>query len=213
MPDRGVAQRDRLVAIADILAGIGVFALLAWSLVHADEPQFQGKAMTARLICFPIAVLLVPVLAWLLRGRHGPRPYPHGIGLLVTVPFLVDLLGNAAGWYHDFEHFDDWVHAGSPALFVAAVTLLFATLAVSSWIVWLLAIGVGSTGHILWELIEYWLLVRFRADELGLTLADTLSDLGWGLVGSVVGVAMAVLVAGPRASDVRGPAAAGTPQE
>lgn len=55
-----------------------------------------------------------------------------------------------------------------------------------------MAVGVSSTGHTLFEIIEYRLYAAGNA-PLGLTLADTLSDLGWGIVGSLLGACLALL--------------------
>lgn len=187
----------------DAVVIAAVVGLLAWSLAHAGQARFDGKAMTARATCFPLALLVVPAGTWLVRWRTGRAvAHPHLAAVLLGLPFAIDLAGNATDLYHRLTHFDDAIHALNPALMVAAIAALLDRTGVPRWSVWVMAVGIGSTGHVAWELIEYWLLVGFGANELGLTLPDTLSDLGWGLVGSLVGTASALGVS-HRAPEVR----------
>jgi hypothetical protein len=186
---------SRVLAAFDILRAVGVLALIAYSVTAADAPQFATKAMTARAICYPFSLVIVPVGVWISRRRlHGraPAPYPHLLGILVTAPFVIDLGGNALDLYDSIEHFDDWAHMFNPVLFVIAACIFFASTGVPKWTVAIMAFGVGSTFHVAWELIEGQILMQLANVDLGITLADTLSDLAWGLVGSGVGVAVAL---------------------
>jgi len=176
---------------------MALFAFLIWGALHTDLPQYDGKAMAGRFVGYPIVALLVP-LGWLVACRRQRRrlAFPFGAAVLVTFPFVIDLWGNTFRLYIENEHFDDVVHAINPVLFVAAFALLLDRTGVPRWATWIMAFGIGCAGHILWETLEYWLLEGFGAVELDLSLADTLSDLGWGMVGAIIG-ACAHLV-GPR---------------
>jgi hypothetical protein len=80
---------------------------------------------------------------------------------------------------------------------VAGIALLLDRTGVPRWSVWTMAFGLGCAAHIGFEIIEYALLMGFGAVELGLTLRDTLFDLGWGVLGAALG-ACAPWLAGAR---------------
>jgi len=176
--------------------------LLLWSATHADLPQFRGKAMAGRLACFPIAALLVPAGWWLARRRRRrPLAFPYAAAVLVTLPFVIDLFGNATRLYVEVEYFDDAVHAINPVLFVAAIAVLLDRTRVPRWATWIMAFGLGCADHITWEIIEYLLLEGVGAVELDLSLVDTLSDQAWGLLGASVGATLALQLP-PRAPEI-----------
>jgi hypothetical protein len=174
-----------------VLAG-----LLLWSAAHAGLPQFRDKAMPIRLACSPIAAVLVPSAWWLVR-RGGRRrlPFPYTPSLLVTLPLIIDLAGNATGLYDGLEYFDDAVHFVNPLLLVTATGLLLARTGVPRWTVWIMAFGLGCAGNIAWELMEYVLMEGVGAVALQLSLRDTLSDQAWGVLGAVTGATVAVVAA------------------
>ncbi len=170
---------------------IVVLTLLGF-LVHAtfnpDLPQFDGKAMAARLLLFPLAAAVVPAGWWIVRRRRGPGvAFPWAAATLLVLPFVIDLIGNAFTLYIDIERFDDAVHTINPVLGVAGIALLLDHTSAPRWAVWTMAFGLGCAAHICFEIIEYLLLVGIGAVELGLTLKDTLSDLAAGLIGAAIG--------------------------
>ena len=188
--------------ISYALVTASLLGLLVHAAIHPDLPQFDGKAMGARLVLFPLAALVVPAGWWVVvRRRRAPVDFPWTAAVLVVLPFVIDLFGNANRLYIRYEYFDDAVHTVNPIIGVAAIALLLDRTSAPRWSVWIMAFGLGMAAHVCFELIEYALLVGIGAVELGLTLEDTLWDLAWGLVGAVVG-ASAALGAGPR----RGPA-------
>ncbi len=111
----------------------------------------------------------------------------------MTLPFVIDTAGNAADLYATVW-FDGLAHAVNWALIVAAFGLAVGRLELARWNVGALAVGFGATTHVLWELIEYGLLV-LGSSGLQLTYSDTIGDLGLSLVGSLAG---ALLAAGVR---------------
>ncbi|MCW2973361.1 MAG: hypothetical protein JWN72_1634 [Thermoleophilia bacterium] len=188
----------RVVVAVEVLVAVAVVATIVWSVAVGDAPQLRTKAMSVRAVLYPLCLVIVPVGMWL-RRRHERRrgavrmPWPHLLAVLVTLPFAIDLVGNALDLYDSIEHFDDAIHLLNPVLFVIAVSLALAATGVPRWTVGVMAFGVGSTFHILWEMTEGQLLERIANVDLHISLADTLSDLAWGLVGSAVGVAVALV--------------------
>jgi hypothetical protein len=138
--------------------------------------------MGVRAILYPLATLLIP-LGWVLKGR--PRPYPHTADTILAGPFLVDVGGNVANLYDTVVWFDDAAHAVTWMLLVFAVGALFLRLRLAPWITAALCIGFGSVTHVLWEILEYLIMMSGRTG-LHLTYGDTVGDLAASLSGSVL---------------------------
>jgi len=173
---------SRLPALVNAVAKVALVGLLAYAVANADLSRFAGKAMPARALTYPLAALLVPV-AWWLRGR--PRPYPHAADALLVSPFLVDVGGNVADLYNAVAWFDDVAHATTWMLLVLAAGAFLLRLGLAPWITAALCVGFGATTHILWEIIEYLLMVSGNSG-LQLTYGDTVGDLALSLTGTVV---------------------------
>src|SRR4026209_2557588 len=104
----------------------GTIALLALAVLAPELPQFQGKAFVGRAVAYPIALAIVPVAWWLLgRGRVA---FPVATDILLGLPFLIDMAGNALNLYDTIEWWDDANHLGNWALHTSAIVLL-----VSGW--------------------------------------------------------------------------------
>jgi hypothetical protein len=161
---------------------IGTIALLALAILAPDLPQFQGKAFAGRAIAYPIALAVVPI-AWWLLGR-GRVPFPVATDILLGLPFLIDMAGNALNLYDTIEWWDDANHLGNWALHTSAIVLLvrgqLAPVGVA-------AVGVAwaATAAILWELAEYVAFVP-NSPEAATAYQDTLGDLALGLLGGTV---------------------------
>src|SRR5215216_4445876 len=89
--------------------------------------------MLGRAFTYPIAALIVPVTWWLL-SRSRRREYPYTIDILLVLPFLVDVAGNATNLYDtiswwDVNHFGDLALGLSGSVLAAAliVTVLWPT--------------------------------------------------------------------------------------
>ena len=172
---------------------LALVGLLLFSVLAPELPQFAGKAMTARALTYPLAALAVPVLWWF-RGRA--RPYPHLVDLLVVLPFVIDLAGNALDlyvttWFDGVAHFLNW------ALLVAAVGVFLGTTGLRRLIVWGLAVGFGASTHIVWEIVEYGVMA-LGSSGLSLTYEDTIADLALSFGGSLAGATASVTLLWPR---------------
>ena len=176
MPDR------RLLAI-DVAVKVATVALLAWAVASPDLPQFSGKAFAGRALAYPIALLVLPV-AWWLRGR-GRLSYPVVADILLGLPFLIDVAGNAVNLYDTVEWWDDVNHLVNWALHTAGVGLLLRAGPWGPWTRAALAIGWASTTAVAWELAEYVAFVP-NSPEAATAYADTLGDMVLGLIGGAV---------------------------
>lgn len=137
---------------------MGVFFATVIQLVVAtfvpDLPQFEGKAFGARLISYPMLMLVVPV-AWWLRNRGRHQEVPWEAFALVMAPFLIDVTGNtlnlydSISWWDNLNHFVNWL------LLMAGLGLLLARLPGGSRFLFVLSItGLGALPAIGWELGE-----------------------------------------------------------
>jgi hypothetical protein len=174
---------SRILLAIDVAIKVVTVVLLGWAVLNPDLPQFSGKAFTGRAIAYPIALLVLPVGWWLLgRGRLS---YPVAADILLGLPFLIDVVGNALNLYDAVEWWDDANHLVNWALHTAAIGLL---LRAGSWGPWTraaLAFGWAASTAVAWELAEY---VAFVPDspEAATAYADTLGDLALGLLGGAV---------------------------
>lgn len=185
---RGDAARRRLlrldVALKALVVGltaIGAFSGLA---------RFDDKGFGWRLAFYPVAVMVLPV-AW--RFLRRGQPFPVVADVLITLPFLIDVLGNVLdlyariSWWDDANHFLNW------ALLSAGVGLLVARAGLSPLVTGALIVGWGCVSALLWELGEYAAFIRTNTDELATAYTDTLGDMTLGTLGSVVAAVAVVL--------------------
>ena len=129
--------------------------------------------------------------------------------MLVVLPFVIDLGGNALDLYDRYGWFDDLAHALNWAILTTAFGLALRSAALPRWAATGLALGFGATTHVLWELSEY-LVTRLSGSDLHLTYEDTIGDLALSLCGSVAGAAItAALVTRAARPTASAPRAAG----
>jgi hypothetical protein len=127
----------------------------------------------------------------------GPRDYPYALDILLVLPFLIDVAGNASnlydtiGWWDDLNHFVNW------AILVLAFGQFLIRLPLDRWVVAGLAVGFGAVTAVLWEFAEYYTFIR-HSSEQQTAYTDTLGDLALGLTGSAVAAALTVTVLWPR---------------
>jgi hypothetical protein len=167
----------------DVLVKLATVALLAWAIASPDLPQFQGKAFTGRAVAYPIALLVLPVGWWLLGRRR--IPFPVIPDLLVGLPFLIDVAGNALNLYDTIEVWDDLNHLGNWALHTAAVGLLLRYGTWGPWTRVALAFCWAVTSAVLWEFAEFATFVQ-DSPEAVTAYSDTLGDLALGMIGGLV---------------------------
>ena len=181
---------------SDIALKAALVGQLAFAVARPDLPQFEGKAMAARAIVYPLAVLLVPAVWWFL-SRRRPLEYPYAVDILWTLPFLIDVSGNTANLYDTVDWWDDANHFANWAILVAAFGQLLVRLPVGRLATAGLAIGFGALTAVLWEFAEYITFIRTNESELRKAYTDTLGDLALGLAGSLVAAAVTTTLLWP----------------
>jgi hypothetical protein len=182
----GSMSRRTLVAL-DVAAKLALFALLLHAVTNPELPQYADKAMQARAIAYPLAVLAIPA-AWLFFWRR--QPFPVVSDLLFTAAFLVDTAGNALDLYDSIEWWDDLNHLGNWVLLSAAFVALGWPHGATRLTRVALGVGFGAVAAIIWELLEYVTFIP-GSPEAATAYRDTLGDVGLGLLGSLVGASIA----------------------
>jgi hypothetical protein len=180
---------------------VAVFVLTVAQLAVATFveglPQFEGKGFGARLVAYPLMMLLVPA-GWVtyqrFLGRRGAdtSPLPWAGFALIMAPFLIDVTGNtldlydSLGWWDDANHLVNWF------LLSAGIGLLLLRAQIRPpWALGLLIAGIGALLAVLWELGEWYTFIR-HGTELATAYEDTLFDEVLGtLGGSIAGVLIA----------------------
>ena len=163
-----------LLTVAQL--GVGTFA--------SGLQQFEGKAFGARLVAYPVMMLVVPAAWWWAhRGRRAPVPWTAFA--LVMAPFLIDVTGNtldlydSVPWWDDANHFVNWV------LLCAGLGLLLLQGIRVGWARVLFVTGLGAALAIGWELGEWYTFIR-HGTELDTAYQDTLGDEALGTLGALV---------------------------
>ena len=183
-------MKHRAAFWLDVAVKAALIGLLVLAVARPDLPQFEGKAMTGRALLYPISAVIVPLVWWLL-SRSRRREYPYALDILLVLPFLIDVIGNALDLYDTIDWWDDANHFVNWTILVLAFGQLLVRLPLERWAAAGLAIGFGATTAILWEFAEYFTFIRGSAEERT-AYTDTLGDLALGLTGSVLAAAATV---------------------
>jgi len=163
--------------------------LLLLPLLQPALEQYEGKGMSWRVLVYSLSCFIVPLL-WRLSGSRPP--YPYLADTLVVLPALTDVLWNTLGTYDRIWWWDSVNHLVNSS-FAAVIGLWAARSSLGPVNRFALALGLGMTLQVVWELGEYatFLARSSVADQY----ADTIYDLSFDLVGSVVGAGFALLAA------------------
>lgn len=170
------------LALKALLVGLLLLPLLA-----PDLEQYEGKGMSWRILVFPAAGVVIPVL-WRLTGSRSP--YPYLADNLLVLPPLADVLWNTLDAYDRVWWWDDANHLVNSMIFAAVIGLWAGRYPLGPVVRFALALGLGMTLQVLWELGEY-ASYASGASELQ-TYGDTVGDLALDLVGSLLGAAFAL---------------------
>lgn len=187
-----------------VKAGLAVSFLIA---IVWEPDVVEGKNMAARAPLFLGPAVVVPVLAAARRWR----PYPHLADGLLSVPFLIDTLGNLLGFYDRYPATDDVLHfVNWIALVMAFHAFRYRNVSDHRDAV-LLGAGFGAIAIIVWEGFEWLIsdagpLAGDVPDALSLTYGDTVGDLVLSSTGGLIGSLVGRYVIGPAVMPARPPA-------
>jgi hypothetical protein len=168
--------------------------LLLFPILSPGMEQYEEKGMSWRVAVFPLAALVIPTL-WRLTGARPP--YPYLADNLLVIPPLTDVLWNRLDTYDRVWLWDDVNHLVNSAIFAAVIGLWAARYRLGSVVLYGLALGLGMTLQVLWEIGEY-LTFLARSSNVANLYADTFGDLALDLAGSAAGAAFALYVARSR---------------
>lgn len=174
-------------------------ALLLLPLLLPDLEQYDGKGMSWRILVYPLAGVVIPVL-WYATDRRPP--YPYLADSLLVLPAVADVIWNTLDAYDRVWWWDDVNHLVNAMAFAAVIGLLAGRYQLSSFVRFSLALGLGMTLLVLWEIGEY-MVLSAELPEIETAYADTIGDLGAGLVGSVLGAAFALFAIGTLDEEAR----------
>ena len=162
---------------------MGQLAVAQW--VPGIE-RFADKAFGARLVAYPVMMLLVPAIWWVVVKRKNREAEPPYVAFaLIMLGFLVDTTGNSLDfydtltWWDDMNHFVNWVflNAGIGLIIAAAVHPMWARI--------VLIAGLGSILALGWELGEWYTFIR-HGTEIETAYEDTLGDMTLGTLGGTL---------------------------
>ena len=162
----------------DLAVKAALIGLLAFG-GFSGLQQFEGKAFLWRLLTYPAAALFFPGI-WMARGR--PPGYHYAADVLLTLPFLIDTVGNTLDLYDTIGWWDDANHLVNWALLSGAIGVVCRP-NLRAWTTLALVVGFGAVTAILWEIAEYLAFIR-NSPELATAYTDTLGDLILGLTGA-----------------------------
>jgi hypothetical protein len=145
--------------------------------------RFEEKGFGWRLLWYPAMILALPA-AWRLFGRG--RPFPFLADILITLPFLVDVLGNVLNLYDSIDWWDDLNHFFNWLFLSLGIGALLLRTRLQPFVLAGLVLAWGATSAILWELGEYVTFIRTNEDEFATAYTDTLGDLTLDLLGTAI---------------------------
>jgi hypothetical protein len=205
--ERSSTDERRAAQIAAVVLVLTVGQLAVATFVPGI-PQFEGKAFGARLLFYPMLMLVVPAGCWMGRLRQrGSEPLPWRACAFVMAPFFVDVTGNTfdlydnVTWWDDANHFVNWL------LLCCGLGLLIARTDVRPrWLLAFAVTGLGAVLAIAWELGEWYTFIR-HGTELDTAYRDTLGDEALGTLGAFVGALLVVRWSSTGSTDVVVPTA------
>lgn len=185
----------------NLLVKAALIGLLLFAVANPDMEQFQGKAMNARAMFYPISAIVVPLGYWYLTRRRGVSlDYPYLLDILVVMPLLIDTAGNALNLYDTIEWWDDLNHFLNWGILTLAFGQILLQLPVGRWAAAGLMMGFAALTAYIWEVLEYVTFVR-NSPELETAYTDTLGDTGLALLGALLATVFVTNWQFPRRSE------------
>ncbi len=163
-----------------------------------DFDHLSGKGMEFRAPFFLGIIVLFPILS---RVKNW-KTYPHATDALITIPFLLDTLGNLFGLFDRITIFDDVIHAVNWVFVVMAFHAfrfqknINSSIGLSKKENVLFGVSLGALLIVIWEVAEWVVSVDGMGYVSGLHLSynDTIGDLAMSTVGGFLGSVFGVLL-------------------
>jgi uncharacterized membrane protein YjdF len=165
-----------------VLVKAFVLGIACASIIIPGLHEFEGEAMTGRIIVYVGATLAVPAI-WMIGGRRGP--YPLWSDWLLMVPILFDVIGNSFHLYGRVDHYDDVAHLIGLAFAAAFVASLFRSRVGDRLALAGIAVAGGMLIGVGIELVEYALFSHTQATGLS-AYTDTIGDLAMDVLGAAL---------------------------
>ena len=183
--------------------------LLAIAIAYPDLGGLKSKGIGVRAVVYPLGLVALPLLCWLVRRRRLAVRLDWVADALCSLPILVDLAGNRANLFDTVWWWDDAMHVVMHGVLTAALLRQFWPRVRGVPLI-TAAIAFGGLSGLAWELGEYLAFMRYGVELSGAYL-DTLGDLCGGMAGSVLaGILLSLRPPAPRlpaprlAEDLRG---------
>lgn len=178
-----LTDRRAWFPIAVLLLTVAQLAVAAF--VPGIE-RFEDKAFGARLVFYPLMMLLAPALWWVTVKRRRPDAEPPYFAFgLIMVGFLLDTTGNTLDLFDPIVWFDDAMHFLNWMLMGWGVGLIVCRSVRPVWASVPLVGGFGAIFAIFWELGEWFTFIR-HGKEIETAYEDTLGDLTMGTLGALL---------------------------
>ena len=188
-------DRERWVAGANLVIKVALFLSFFIAIVFPPD-VIEGKAIGFRAPLFLAPAILVPLIA---RARNWD-PYPHTADALLSLPFLVDTLGNLLGFYDRYIVTDDVLPLINWVFLIGAYhAFRFRNVHQRDDAI-LLGYGFSAIAIVWWEIME-WAVSEDGfggAGGLSLTYEDTVADLFLSSTGGLIGSVLALWWLGPQ---------------
>ena len=191
-------HRRRSLIWLPALVLLATVAQLAVATFVPGIERFADKAFGARLAAYPLMMLLVPAIWWVVVKRRRPDAEPPYVAFaLIMLGFLVDTTGNSLDlydtvvWWDDSNHFVNWF------FLLTGLGLIIARELRPRWAQVLLIAGLGCLLALGWELGEWYTFIR-HGTELDTAYEDTLADMTLGSIGGFLGALVVARVASRR---------------
>ena len=158
--------------------------LLAIAIAYPDLGGLKSKGIGVRAVVYPLGLVALPLLCWLVRRRRPAVRLDWVADALCSLPILVDLAGNRANLFDTIWWWDDAMHLLMHGVLTAAVLRQFWPRTRGVPLI-TAAIAFGGLSGLAWELGEYLAFMRYGVELSGAYL-DTLGDLCGGMAGSLL---------------------------
>jgi hypothetical protein len=179
----------------DLALKAALLILLVSAALRPDLAPFAKEDMPWRVIFYPLPVVFLPLVWWVV-GRPRKIAYPFVADALLMLPFLIDTVAGMLGLYDALEQWDDVAHFVGGLILATALGHLFFPERLGRAVTASLCIGWSAVAVILWELAQYVTLQKDSPNQAAL-YPDTLSDMACGLGGALVGAVLTITLLWP----------------